>query len=139
MMFTRECIRNFVSWSLVFYKVPTVGGGLEGFSSPRPAPIRSPVNCPIKCSLEELVTVRDVRVQILIWFQPFLLFTEPNFQTLKGTSFFRHFKLFQTFSDRRSHTPAQLRYRIRGKTVGPTQHTHTHKKILSERIDTTMQ
>ena len=37
-----------------------------------------------------LLICRDVRVQILIWFQTFLLFTKPHFQTfnaLKSTSF----------------------------------------------------
>ena len=48
------------------------------------------------CSVRWLF--RDVRVQISIWFQTFLLFTKPHFQTfsaLKGTSF----QAFQIISD----------------------------------------
>ena len=48
---------------------------------------------------------RDVKVQILIWFQTFLLFTKPHYQTfnaLKSTSF----QAFQTFSDFFSQMPA---------------------------------
>ena len=43
--------------------------------------------------------VRDVRVQILIWFQTFLLFTNPIFRLLMHwkAHLFRHFRLFQTF------------------------------------------
>ena len=49
-----------------------------------------------------VLVIRDVRVQILIWFQTFLLFTKPHFQTfntvwmhLKSTSF----QAFQIISD----------------------------------------
>ena len=54
---------------------------------------------------------RDVRVQILIWYQTFLLFTKPHFQTFSAllhwkAHLFRHFRLFQTFSHRHSHTPS---------------------------------
>ena len=48
--------------------------------------------------VEIYVLNRDVRVQILIWFQTFLLFTKPHFQTfnaLKSTSF----QTFQIISD----------------------------------------
>ena len=47
---------------------------------------------------EYSVHIRDVRVQILTWFQTFLLFTKPHFQTfnaLKSTSF----QAFQIISD----------------------------------------
>ena len=46
---------------------------------------------------------RDVRVQILIWFQTFLLFTKPHFQTFNAVwmhwkaHLYRYFRLFQTF------------------------------------------
>ena len=54
---------------------------------------------------------RDVRVQVLIWFQTFLLFTNPHFRFLciEKVHLFRHFRLFQTFSHRRSHTPVLYR------------------------------
>ena len=54
---------------------------------------------------------RDVRVQIFILFQTFSLFTKPNFQTFNAVwmhwkaHLFRHFRLFQTFPHRFSHTP----------------------------------
>ena len=52
--------------------------------------------------------IRDVRVQILIWFQTFLLFIKPIFRLLMHwkAHLFRHFRLFQTYSHRHSHTPA---------------------------------
>ena len=43
-----------------------------------------------------MVICRDVRVQILIWFQTFLLFTKSKFQTfnaLKSTSFLQAFQI----------------------------------------------
>ena len=49
---------------------------------------------------------RDVRVQILIWFQTFLLFAKSHFQTFNAlkTHLCRHFILFQTFSNFFSYT-----------------------------------
>ena len=58
---------------------------------------------------------RDVRVQMLTWFQTFLLFTKPHFQTLNAVwmhwkaHLFKHFILFQTFSHRCSHIPEALK------------------------------
>ena len=48
-----------------------------------------------------------MRVQILIWFQTFLLFTKPHFRLLLlwKASLFRNFRLFQTFPHICSHTP----------------------------------
>ena len=62
------------------------------------------------CMFVHELFCRDVRVQILIWFKTFLLFTKPHFQTFNAVRMhwkahlFRHFRLFQTFSHRRSHT-----------------------------------
>ena len=61
------------------------------------------------CFMYVLYCTGIVRVQILIWFQSFVLFTKPHFQTFNalkkhifsGISEF----LFQTFSHRRSHIP----------------------------------
>ena len=51
--------------------------------------------------------IRDVRVQILIWFQTFLLFIKPIIRLLMHwkAHLFRHLRLFQTYSHRHSHTP----------------------------------
>ena len=65
-----------------------------------------------------------MRVQSFLWFQTFLLFTKPHFQTfnaLKSTSFqvfqiISHF--FQTFSHRCSHTPAVFSPDIKGRWRG---------------------
>ena len=56
---------------------------------------------------------RDVRVQILIWFQTFFALHKPHFQTFNAVwmhwkaHVFRYFRLFQTFSHthRCFHTP----------------------------------
>ena len=51
-----------------------------------------------KYSVKHNASFRDVKVQILIWFQTFSLFTKPHFQTfnaLKSTSF----QAFQVISD----------------------------------------
>ena len=59
------------------------------------------------CGSENPHFNRDVRVQILIWFQT-LLFTKPHFQTfnaLKSTSFQIISDFFRLFSHRCSHTP----------------------------------
>ena len=56
------------------------------------------------------IIIKDVRVQILIWFQTFLLFTKPHFHTFNAVwmhwkaHLFRHFWLFQIFSQVLSHT-----------------------------------
>ena len=68
---------------------------------------------------------RDVRVLILIWFQTFLLFTKPHFQTfnaLKSTSF----QAFQIIADFLTDalTPVLGRHHTCTHT-----HTHTHTPI----------
>ena len=63
--------------------------------------------CFLVWEIDKLHTcTRDVRVQILIWFQTFLLFTKPHFQTfnsLKSTSF-QAFQIISDFSDFSSQT-----------------------------------
>ena len=59
-----------------------------------------------------IISYRNMRVQKLIWFQIFfLLFTKPHFETSNAiwmqwkVHLFMHYRLSQTFSHRRSHTP----------------------------------
>ena len=60
--------------------------------------------------------------------QTFLLFTKPNFQSFNAlkTHLFRHFRLFQTFSYRRSHTPC---YRSVENTLNVAFLAHLNRRL----------
>ena len=80
---------------------------------------------------EKKTKYRDVRVQILIWFQTFLLFTKPHFQTFNALkSTYMYFQAFQIISDffrlshRHSHIPANTSNSINSKGLNVSIISH---------------